>query len=801
MSVALNKQITGKRIRVRGLVQGVGFRPVVWHLAHKLGLTGQVLNDGEGVLVHAWGMSTQLEKFISSLFHECPPLARIDSIEQEDMTDRISIDSTPHNFNIVESQHSESHTGVVPDAATCPNCLSELFDPNNRRFRYPFTNCTHCGPRQSIINAVPYDRPNTSMSNFVLCQKCYSEYNNPANRRFHAQPNACPKCGPQAWLEPKTKNINALDDIDAAHILLKQGKILAVKGLGGFHLACDATNKQAVARLREGKQRYAKPFALMARDLNIIQRYCKINDAEAKLLRSTEAPIVLLNALPSTDLATDVAPGQAALGFMLPYTPLHHLLLQMIEHPIVMTSGNLSEVPQCIDNSEAMIQLKGIADYWLLHDRDISHRIDDSVIRIANGRPRLLRRARGYAPGSLPLPSGFEQAPDLFAFGGELKNTFCLVKDGQAILSQHIGNLEDAATFIDYEKNIDLYRRLFSHKPTRIIIDAHPEYLSSKVGREYAYANKLPLIEVQHHHAHIAACLIENNWPLRAGKVLGIALDGLGFGDDETIWGGEFLLADYNTSQRLGNFKAVPLLGASLAMHEPWRNTYAHLMTALGQEKLQTNHKQLELVSFLNTKPCATLDAMMKKNLNSPLASSCGRLFDAVAAAIGLCRDNALYEGQAAIELESLVEPQALQTEKTHAYPFSIDKHPDTDLLYIEPRPMWQALLSDLHRKTSSSIIATRFHLGMAKVVVKMAEKLNINNEHFKTQTVALSGGVFQNQILLEQVTQQFTNAGYRVLSHSTVPANDGGIALGQAAVAIAQIIPQTISKETLPCA
>jgi len=797
MTVTLNTLKTGRRIRVRGLVQGVGFRPTVWHLAHQHGLSGQVFNDGEGVLVRAWGFTTQLEKFIAALSRECPPLARIDSIEHELLIDEEFINNVPSDFNILESQHSESHTGVVPDAATCPTCVSDIFNSDNRRFRYPFTNCTHCGPRLSIITSIPYDRSNTSMSTFKLCLDCQAEYHHPVDRRFHAQPNACHKCGPRVWLSPAINTITAIDDIDAASVLLKQGKILAIKGIGGFHLACDATNKNTVQRLRDRKQRYAKPFALMAKNINVIKNYCHLDDAEEKLLYSSAAPIVLLDVLPTTCLSSAIAPEQSVLGFMLPYTPLHHLLLQNMEHPIVMTSGNLSENPQCINNDDAMIQLKDIADFWLLHDRDIRNRIDDSVTRIVNGTPRLLRRARGYAPTSFPLPPGFEKTPDILTFGSELKNTFCLIKDGQAILSQHMGDLENASTYIDYEKNINLYQHLFSHQPTTLVVDAHPEYLSSKLGRDHAKTEQLSLIEVQHHHAHIAACLADNNWPLDGGKVLGIALDGLGMGEDNTLWGGEFLLTDYKSSERLASFKPVPLIGASLAMSEPWRNTYAHLMMALGWNKLHRQYKNLELVSYLDKKPRTTIDAILNKGMNSPLASSCGRLFDAVAAAVGLSQDKVMYEGQAAIELEMLVKQNVLNNEELHAYPFNIDIQPKTGLLFIEPRPMWQALLTDLQTNIASHIISARFHLGLAKIIVKMIEQLYTKIKNDKTQTIVLTGGVFQNRILFEQVTQRLHNVGYHVLSHSRVPANDGGIALGQAMVALAQII----NKETQSCA
>ncbi|MBE9550132.1 MAG: carbamoyltransferase HypF, partial [Proteobacteria bacterium] len=529
--------IIGRRIRVRGVVQGVGFRPTVWRLAKQYDLHGQVLNDGEGVLIDCWGTAKQLDDFISALNHQPPPLARIDSIDHEPLNSPATAD-----FIIVASQHSSAHTGIVADAASCQPCLSETQDPGNRRYRYPFTNCTHCGPRLTIIDGIPYDRANTSMAEFILCPECRQEYENPADRRFHAQPNACPVCGPKAWLEPRINYPSSQGDIDTACWLLQQGNILAIKGLGGFHLACDATNAETVARLRQRKQRYAKPFALMARNLDVIAQYAEVGETEVQLLTSAAAPIVLLETRYSKStarpIAPDVAPGSATLGFMLPYTPLHYLILQSLDFPVIMTSGNQSDVPQCIDNKTSLKQLDGITDYWLLHNRDIRNRVDDSVVRVVTGKPRVLRRARGYAPASLPLPPGFEKSPELLAFGAELKNTFCMVKDGRAILSQHMGDLENTDTYIDYRKNIELYQRLFEHRPTVLVIDPHPEYLSSKFGSQRADTDGLPLIKVQHHHAHIAACLAENEWPLDGGEVLGIALDGLGFGDDGTLWGG-----------------------------------------------------------------------------------------------------------------------------------------------------------------------------------------------------------------------------------------------------------------------
>jgi len=729
MTLSSEQAVLGQRIRVRGLVQGVGFRPAIWRLAGHYDLTGQVFNDGEGVLIDVWGMATQIEDFLTALAANAPSLARIDSIERHPIT--ATTHRVPDKFRIAPTHATAISTGIVPDTAVCPECAEETSNPTDRRYRYPFTNCTQCGPRFSIVQKIPYDRCNTSMSAFMQCSQYQQEYDDPADRRFHAQPNACHRCGPQAWLERSDgrplarESLTRLDDLDAACTLLLQGAIVAIKGIGGFHLACDATDDQAVRRLRERKRRYQKPFALMARDLQIIRRYCRVDVPEQTLLQSPEAPIVLLEKTGPLQVSAGVAPGQKSIGFMLPYTPLHHLLLLRMARPIVLTSGNFSEKPQCIDNDDARQRLKGIADYLLLHDRNIVTRIDDSVVRVMGGQPRLRRRARGYAPVPKPLPQGFERAPNLLALGGELKNTFCLLKNGQAIVSQHIGDLEDAATHADFQAQIEHYRELFDHRPASLVIDRHPEYLSSKLGVKWANETGLPLLRVQHHHAHIAACLAENNVPLQHSSVLGIALDGLGFGEDNTFWGGEFLLADYIGFERVGTFKPVAMLGGTQAMHEPWRNTLAHLLAGMGWPAYKMNHEALELTHFLECQPLATFEAMLENGINSPPASSCGRLFDAVAAAMGLCREQAHYEGQAAMALENRVDEAVLHNEdEALAYPFTIERLGGKGLPYIEPLPMWQALLRDLDRGTPTGVMAARFHKGLARIITTMAVKL-----------------------------------------------------------------------------
>ncbi len=769
---------------MRGLVQGVGFRPTVWRLAKELALTGEVLNDGEGVLIRAWGSVADLDALAARLRAEQPPLARIDSIEALPLSEGPPAAA----FEIVASAAGRVWTGVLPDAATCPACLSEIMDPENRRFRYPFTNCTHCGPRLSIVAAVPYDRANTSMAAFPMCHACQTEYEDPSDRRFHAQPNACADCGPRLWLEDAdTGEIDPAphqDAIEAAAALIAQGAILAIKGIGGFHLACDATNEAAVTRLRQRKKRYDKPFALMARDPAMIARYAAINEAERTLLAAPAAPIVILQTGPEHEaLAAAVAPGQSSLGFMLPYTPLHHLLMQSLDRLIVLTSGNRSDEPQCIGNEEARSRLAGIADHWLMHDREILNRLDDSVVRSDEGGPTMLRRARGYAPAPHPLPPGFENSPPLLALGGELKATVCLWRQDSAVVSQHIGDLEDASVHDDYRKTLSLYRQLFDFAPAGLAVDRHPDYLSTQWGAVLAEREDLPLIQVQHHHAHIAACLAEHGVARDAAPVLGLVLDGLGYGEDGTLWGGEFLLANYRGFRRLGHFKPMVLLGGAQAMREPWRNAYAYLEGCIGWPEVVERYPQLDIVRFLQAKPLALLDQMKARGVNAPLAVSAGRLFDAVAAALSIRPEATSYEGQAAIELEALAQSEA---DERAAYGFVVT---DSDPAVLDWTPLWHDLLNDVSCSVPRSVIAKRFHNTVAEAVTQLARRLA--DEH-RTDQVVLSGGVFQNRLLLGGVSGRLEAAGLAVLRPSLYPANDGGIALGQAAVAAARLLEDT---------
>lgn len=775
----------GCALRVRGLVQGVGFRPTVWRLANDCGLSGDVGNDADGVLIRIWGTPAAQQLFIHRLHHESPPLARIDALEPTPL----AYPSSETEFRIISSVSGAVHTSVTPDAATCRHCLSEVLDRRNRRYGYAFNNCTHCGPRLSIVHRIPYDRANTSMAEFALCPACRLEYDDPSNRRFHAQPIACPDCGPRLWLEPTgntTIDISGTP-IAAAQRLLQAGHIVAIKGIGGFHLACDARNSQAVDRLRQRKRRYHKPFAVLAGNEQMVRRYCKLSEPEARVLQGPAAPIVLLDTNGRERLADGVAPGLSCCGVLLPYSPLHHLMMAGLDGPIVLTSGNRSGEPQCIDNEDARQHLADIADALLLNNRAIVNRLDDSVVRWVARSPMVLRRARGFAPAPLRLPGGFAEAPAILAFGGESKNTLGLLHDGEVILSQHLGDLENAKANAAYHQTLALYLNLFEHHPQRLAIDPHPDYLSSQLGRDWAVSHNLPLVEVQHHHAHIAACLVDNGIELNTEPVLGIALDGSGYGADGTVWGGEFLLADYAKAQRLATFVPVAMPGGAQAIHQPWRMAYAHLRRLADWADLAKECGELPYFRALADKPLATLDRMMATGFNCPLTSSCGRLFDAVAAVTGLCQ-SASYEGQPAIELEAVVHQHALADGRS--YPFALTV--DTQLPQLDPAPMWQALLQDLRAGVATGVIAARFHAGLAQALARMVDHLMSQaggNGWGDTGSgrVALSGGVFQNAILSSALIRALESRGLQVLRHTQVPANDGGLSLGQAAVAAAQ--------------
>ena len=794
----VNIALENHEVRVRGTVQGVGFRPTVYRLAIECRLKGEVFNDTDGVFIRLSGVHTDIREFLQRLEHESPPLARIESIESNAITAQWCY----HNFHISQSSASQGRTDISPDAATCKSCLEEIFNPAERRYLYPFTNCTHCGPRLSIIRGIPYDRGNTTMANFTLCAACEAEYNNPLDRRFHAQPVACHECGPGLFLHHfsgETPTLSCDRKQQTRHILqdvvdaLQDGKIVALKGLGGFHLCCDATNHFSVSRLRERKQRYAKPFALMCNSIDRIRAYCQVSKQEQEALASSAAPIVLLQKHSEQQglntLSTAIAPGTHLLGFMLPYTPLHHLLCQDFGKPLVMTSGNVAGEPQIIDNDEALEKLGDIADLMVYHDRDIANRIDDSVVRCVGGKISVIRRARGYAPRSISLPKGFEQADNIIAYGAELKSTFCLLKQGAAILSQHQGDLEDATTAADFEKNLQLYQQIFSCTPRYLIADKHPEYLSSKFARRDASVQQVDLIEVQHHHAHIASAMAENNLPVDHPPVLGIALDGLGLGDDNEFWGGEFLLSTYRDYRRLALLKPVAMPGAAQAIKQPWRNSYAQICNSMSWETFTTLYGNTSLANLLTSKPLPTLHAMLSQGINCPLSSSMGRLFDAVAGALGVCAEQVQFEGQAAIELEMMTDTAAvLNNTIDRPYALRLEQITDTQghrLLQLNPASIWPALLNDIQQQQPISVIATRFHRGLIDSIAQLIKQLQ---KEFTFTDIVLSGGCFQNAILLQGLENALNQQQLRCITHADIPANDGGIALGQAVIAAARI-------------
>lgn len=754
----------GLKVWVSGIVQGVGFRPFIFNLAESLGLKGWVKNTSSGVEIEVNGSAEALAGFVDSIRSDAPPLARIDVLRSEPIQAR-----EYETFEIQESRSEEgAYIPVSPDVAICDDCRRELFDPGDRRFRYPFINCTNCGPRFSIVCDIPYDRPNTTMRHFSLCPDCEAEYENPHDRRFHAQPVACPVCGPQLWFEAKGEKIAEADEaLREAREWLKNGKILAVKGLGGFHLACDASNAEAVAALRRRKKRSDKPFALMAFDVDSVRRHCFMSPQEAGLLTSRQAPIVLLNRRPGSTIAGEAAPGQKTLGFMLPYTPMHLLLLEPEEgfpDALVMTSGNLSEEPVAYQDDEGIRRLSDLADAFLLHNRPIHMRVDDSVVRSALSQPYPIRRARGFAPDPLALPLS---APPLLATGAELKNTFCLARDRYAFLSHHIGDMENYETLRSFEEGITHYERLFRVTPQWIACDLHPNYLATRYAHQHdnRAENQLPVIAVQHHHAHLAACLADNGWG-SGEPVIGLTFDGTGYGTDGAIWGGEVLVGEYRGYQRRYHLTYVPLPGGDLAVRKTSRMALAHLWSA-GIEW----DPALPPVEDLCAEDRTILKTQLERKINTPLTSSMGRLFDAAAALIGV-RQRATYEGQAAIELENAADPN-----EQGYYRFEIRG----DL--IDPAPLWQALIGDLLQGTGIPILAARFHNSVAHLVLELCAAVR---EESGLKTAALSGGVWQNCYLLKKSTQMLEHEGFNVLLHRQVPPNDGCIALGQAAVAAA---------------
>ena len=779
------------RIHITGIVQGVGFRPFIYGLAVRFGLTGWVRNTSAGVDIEVDGNPGVLDSFVNSIKSELPPLARIDTFE-------LSLGNTQGftGFEIIASEQvSGAFQPISPDVSICPDCLNELLDPTNRRYRYPFTNCTNCGPRFTIITDIPYDRPNTTMATFDLCPDCAAEYSDPLDRRFHAQPVACAVCGPQVWLEDGNGRRLAEREaaIQAAQSLLIAGKILAIKGLGGFHLACDATNIKTVVELRRRKLRVDKPFALMMPDLASVEQHCFISEGERSLLESRQRPIVLLRRKPGSTIADDVAPRQGTLAVMLPYTPLHYLLFNpepvsgqaaTVIPPLVMTSANLSEEPIVTGNDEARQRLGSLADAFLMHNRDIHTRCDDSVTRVLseelmenglmlNGAMKtsspefsqiyFLRRSRGYAPDSIKLP---KKGPSILATGPELKNTFCLTRDNYGFVSHHIGDMENYETLRSFEDGIEHFERLFRIRPEAIACDLHPDYLSSRYAVQRALQNNLPLFRTQHHHAHIAACMADNGLD-GSRQVIGLAFDGTGYGDDGAIWGGEFLVADYAGFKRPLHLAYFPLPGGDAAIKRPTRTALA-LLWSLGLD-WEANLAPVQDLCFEDRQ---ALRIQLERDLNTPRTSSLGRLFDAAAAMAGV-RQTVNYEAQAAIEFEAALDPA-----ERGAYSFDLRGE---SVVYDD---VIRGLLADVQIGVSIPVISARFHNGLADLTIRACTQIR---EQTGIGEVALSGGVWQNMALLERTFLGLRKVGFVVYLHHQVPANDGGLALGQAMLAAAR--------------
>jgi hydrogenase maturation protein HypF len=746
---------------IEGIVQGVGFRPFIYQLARRNCLNGYVSNTSVGVDIEVEGDPEAIARFLAEVEAEVPPLARITRLDTSYLPP-----AAYEDFRIEMSRAAEKRSALIsPDVAICADCLRELLDPRDRRYRYPFINCTNCGPRYTIIMDIPYDREKTSMRHFEMCPDCSREYHDPMDRRFHAQPDACWVCGPKIWLEDARRAPVAGEPVETLCRLLEQGHIVAIKGLGGFHLAVDASSERAVARLRERKRREEKPLALMSSDLDAVRRYARISEAEEERLLSRERPIVLLaKDDPEGLIAPSVAPRNRFFGVMLPYTPLHHLILREVAAPaLIMTSANLSEEPICIDNEEAVRRLSGIADYYLFHDRDIYLRSDDSILRVVQGATRLIRRSRGF----VPVPVFTEgELPQVLAVGAELKSTICLTKGNRAFLSQHVGDLENLETLEFFELTVNHLQRILEIKPELIAYDLHPEYLSTK----WALAQEgVRLVGVQHHFAHIVSCLAENGVP---GPVVGLSLDGTGYGTDGRIWGGELLVAGLTGFRRAGHLRYLPLPGGAKAIKEPWRMAVSYLRAAFGEE-----FPRLPFLEGVEAEALRLLPQMMDKGLNSPLTSSCGRLFDAVAAICGL-RSTVAYEGQAALELEQAMAWPPDGGPKP--YPFGLVEGEDG--LLLDFLPAVRQVARDVQKGVPVQEISLRFHLALvdalAGAAVRVRQESGVNE-------AALSGGCFQNRFLLSALSEALLGAGFnKVYTQAQVPSNDGGISLGQAVAA-----------------
>lgn len=753
--------IARQYIQISGMVQGVGFRPFVFHLAQRFRLAGWVKNDARGVQIDIEGTAEALAAFVAALRTEAPPLSMVDAISIED---RPVNGAT--NFTIRPSPPTtfDKFTLISPDVALCPDCLQEFQNPADRRFHYPFINCTNCGPRFTIIRELPYDRHNTTMTPFVMCEDCQREYSDPANRRFHAQPNACPLCGPTyTLLTSHQEKIDSPDLFDTVRAGLKAGKIYAIKGIGGYHLICDAGQETAVARLRQRKIREEKPFAMMAASVDWVEKKCILAAAEKQLLTSIQRPIVLLRPKNETVLAPAIAPGQAYWGVMLPYAPVHYLLFDENLPVLVFTSGNQHDEPMAFTDAEAFATLAAIADYFLIHNRSIYLRCDDSVARVVADQPCLLRRARGYAPAPIRLPFSTQS---ILACGAELKNTFCFTRDRFAFLSQHIGDLENVATLTAFELGIEHFKKMFNRQPEIIAFDLHPGYLATQYAQRQL---GLQPISVQHHHAHIAAAMAENQLPPGAA-VIGVACDGTGYGTDDAIWGGEFLVATYQSFQRIGHLEYAPMPGGTQCIKEPWRMAASILWQCFGPDFLNW---ELDFTRHLDRSQWAVIQQALEKKINTPHTSSLGRLFDAVAALTGI-RHRVTYEGQAAIELEMCADTQI-----SSGYP--CDLRWNDRSFTIPLKPILTGIITDLKKSLHFSKISAKFHHTIIEIMVNACLQIRAANQ---LNQVVLSGGVFQNVFLLTRLLTRLRSQKFQVYSHHLAPTNDGGISLGQAVIA-----------------
>lgn len=750
------------RITIEGIVQGVGFRPYLYRLANELHLKGWAGNTPQGVIMDVEGADAQLRALVDRLPLEKPPHALIQQYSQE-----LLPPAGFNTFSIVESQSSGGKTALIlPDIATCPECLAEIFDPSDRRYLYPFTNCTNCGPRFSIITDLPYDRPHTSMRGFPMCEDCLAEYHSPRNRRFHAQPNACHRCGPHVELWNEVGNPLAMhgEAILQAGRAIHDGQILAIKGIGGFHLMVDARNEQAVMRLRQRKRREEKPFALLMDSLQSVLAYCRVSEAERELLLSPEAPIVLLNrSSSSTQIAEGVVPGNPNLAVMLPCSPLQHILMRELSIPCVATSGNLSDEPICIDEREALTRLRGLADIFLIHNRPIVRHVDDSVVRVVLDKPMVLRRARGYAPYPIRV-EGLDKT--LLAVGGHMKNTIAINCGPNIFISQHIGDLETPQAHHAFEEVSHSLQRMYDLQPREVACDLHPDYVSTR----YALQQGTPVQRVQHHHAHIVGCMAEHD--LLQETVLGVSWDGTGYGTDGTIWGGEFLLSTQSDFQRLAHLHPFPLPGGEKAVKEPRRTALGLLYSHFGDQIFERT--DIPTLKTFSHQELSTLRQMLNKNIQCPQTSSAGRLFDAVSSLLGI-RQKVSFEGQGAMMLEFAAENRM----DTNGYPidFLFCPHDYTQPIRVETKPMIEAILVDIAENRPLRDIAARFHRTLAQMIARVAEVL-------EEKTVVLSGGCFQNALLLSMSVEELHKIGVKVYWPQKIPCNDGGISLGQMIVA-----------------